>query len=53
MELCLLSESIYTWKIPPDVYNNFSDFGGGGGHFGVHPPVATINTLEIKGSGLC
>ena len=26
----LLSESIYPWKITPDFYNNFSDFGGGG-----------------------
>ena len=29
LEFCLLSESIYPWKITPDFYN-FSDFGGRG-----------------------
>ena len=29
LDFCLLSESIYLWKITPDFYNNFSDFGGG------------------------
>ena len=41
VDFCLLSESIYLWKITPDFYNNFSDFGGGG-RSGVHPaPDAT------------
>ena len=30
LDFCLLTESIYLWKITPDFYNNFSDFGGGG-----------------------
>ena len=29
LEFCLLSESVYLSKIPPEFYNNFSDFGGG------------------------
>ena len=29
LDFWLLSESIYLWKIRPDFYNNFSDFGGG------------------------
>ena len=30
LEFCILSESIYPWKITSDFYNNFSDFVGGG-----------------------
>ena len=31
LECCLMSDSIYPWKITLDFYNNFSDFGGSGG----------------------
>ena len=37
MDFWLLSESIDLWKITPDFYNNFSDFGGRG-RSGVPPP---------------
>ena len=30
LDFLLRSEIIYLWKITPDFYNNFSDFGGGG-----------------------
>ena len=37
LDFWLRSESIYIWKIRPDFYNNFPDFGGGG-RSGVRPP---------------
>ena len=43
---CLLSESIYLWKITPDFYNNISDFGVGGTFR--RPPPPEI----LKGFGL-
>ena len=43
LDFWLRSESIDLWKITQDFYNNFSDFGGGGGErSGVpSPPDAT------------
>ena len=41
LDFLLLSESIYLWKIRPDFYNNFSDFGGGG-RSGVPAPLPTL-----------
>ena len=42
LDFCLRSESIDLWKIKPDFYNNFSDFGGGGRSGVPHsPPDAT------------
>ena len=29
LDFCLISGSIYLWKITPDLYNNFSEFFGG------------------------
>ena len=44
LDLWLLSESIYPWKITPDFYKNFSDFGGGA--FQRPPPDATANIAK-------
>ena len=42
LDFWLRSESINLWKIRPDFYNNFSDFGGGGNVPAFpHPPDAT------------
>ena len=38
LDFWLRSESIDLWKIIPDFYNNFSDFGGGVERSGVPPP---------------
>ena len=45
LDFWLRSESIYLWKIMPDFYNNFSDFGGG--RSGV-PPLPTLLILETR-----
>ena len=41
LDFWLRSESIDLWKITPDFYNNFSDFGGGERSGFPPPPDAT------------
>ena len=45
LDFCLLPESIYPWKIRPNFYNNFSDFGWGGGTFR-RSPLPTLLIIE-------
>ena len=44
LDFWLHSETIDLWKITPDFYNNFSDFGGGGTFRRSLPPDATDST---------
>ena len=46
LDFWLLSESIDLWKITPDFYNNFSDFGGG--DVPAFPPPSRRYWTEFK-----
>ena len=47
LDCSLRSESIDLWKITPDFYNNFSDFGGGGSPPPLPHAYATVFIMII------
>ena len=47
LEFCLLSETIYPWKIKPDFYNNHSDFGSNVPAF-PHPDASAVNRIQSR-----